>query len=77
MLWLWCRPAAAAPIRPLAWEPPHAAEVALEMAKRPKRKKERKRERRKEGRKEGRKERKSPLGVPVVAQQLKDLILSL
>ena len=22
LLWLWCRPAAAAPIRPLAWEPP-------------------------------------------------------
>ena len=24
VLWLWCRPAAVAPIRPLAWEPPHA-----------------------------------------------------
>ena len=22
LLWLWCRPAATAPIRPLAWEPP-------------------------------------------------------
>ena len=22
LLWLWCRPAAVAPIRPLAWEPP-------------------------------------------------------
>ena len=29
LLWLWCRPAAAAPIRPLAWEPPYAAGVAL------------------------------------------------
>ena len=29
MLWLWCRPAAVAPIRPLAWEAPHAAGVAL------------------------------------------------
>ena len=29
LLWLWCRPAAVAPIRPLAWEPPHAAGVAL------------------------------------------------
>ena len=28
LLWLWCRPAAAAPIRPLAWEPPYAAGVA-------------------------------------------------
>ena len=25
LLWLWCRPAAEAPVRPLAWEPPYAA----------------------------------------------------
>ena len=29
LLWLWCRPAAAVPIRPLAWEPPYAAGAAL------------------------------------------------
>ena len=29
LLWLWCRPAAIAPIRPLAWEPPSATSVAL------------------------------------------------
>ena len=29
LLWLWCRPAAAALIRPLAWEPPYAAGAAL------------------------------------------------
>ena len=45
LLWLWRRPAAVAPIQPLAWEPPYAADGAL---------KERER---KEGRKEG-KERK-------------------
>ena len=28
LLWLWCRPAVAAPIRPLAWEPPYAADAA-------------------------------------------------
>ena len=39
MLWLWRRPAATAPIRPLAWEPPYAAGVAQEMAKRQKKKK--------------------------------------
>ena len=39
MLWLWRRPAAIAPIRPLAWVPPCAAGVAQEMAKRPKKKK--------------------------------------
>ena len=39
LLWLWHRPAAAAPIRPLAWEPPYAAGVALEKAKKKKKKK--------------------------------------
>ena len=29
MPWLWCRLAAAAPIRPLAWEPPYAKGAAL------------------------------------------------
>ena len=33
-LWLWLWPAAAAPIGPLAWEPPHAAGVALKSEKR-------------------------------------------
>jgi len=33
LLWLWCRLAATALIRPLAWEPPYAMEVAQEMAK--------------------------------------------
>ena len=27
--WLWCRPATAAPIQPLAWEPPYASARAL------------------------------------------------
>jgi len=40
LLRLWCRPAATAPIRPLAGEPPYAAEVALEKAKRQKQKKQ-------------------------------------
>ena len=30
LLWLWCRLAAIAPIRPLAWEPPYAAGAAQE-----------------------------------------------
>ena len=33
LLWLWCRPAATAPIQALAWEPPYAAGVALEKEK--------------------------------------------
>jgi len=41
LLWLWCRPAATALIRPLAWEPPFATGVAL------KSKKEKKTERKK------------------------------
>ena len=32
-LWLWCRPAATAPFRPLAWEPSYAAGAALEKDK--------------------------------------------
>ena len=30
LLWLWCRLAATALIRPLAWEPPCAVEATLE-----------------------------------------------
>ena len=33
LLWLWCRLAAVAPIGPLAWEPPHATDVALKKKK--------------------------------------------
>ena len=33
LLWLWCRPAAIAPIRPLAWEPPYATVAALKSNK--------------------------------------------
>ena len=32
--WLWCRPVATDPIRPLAWEPPYAAGAALKKDKR-------------------------------------------
>ena len=31
LLWLWGRPAALAPIRPLAWELPFASGAALEI----------------------------------------------
>ena len=40
LLWLWCRLAAIALIRPLAWEPPYAEGAALKKAKRQKKKKE-------------------------------------
>ena len=33
LLWLWRRPAAVAPIGPLAWEPPYATNVALKSGK--------------------------------------------
>ena len=33
LLWLWRRPVATALIRPLAWEPPYAAVVALKKQK--------------------------------------------
>ena len=44
MLWLWCRPAAAAPIGYLARELPYAAGVALKSKPKKKKKKERKKE---------------------------------
>ena len=34
LLWLWCRPAAADPIRPLGWELPYASGAALKSKKR-------------------------------------------
>ena len=36
LLWLWCRLAATALIRALAWEPPYAVGAALEKARRQK-----------------------------------------
>ena len=36
LLWLWCRPAAAALIQPLAWERPYAAGVAIKREKKKK-----------------------------------------
>ena len=37
LLWLWCRPAAVAPIGSLAWEPPYASSMALKSIKKNKR----------------------------------------
>ena len=39
LLWLWCRPAAVAPIRPLAREPPYATIAALKVQNTKKKKK--------------------------------------
>ena len=52
MLGLWCRPAAAPPIRPLAWEPPYAVDAALKKKKDDKKKKRKKMTKRKEKRKQ-------------------------
>jgi len=37
LLWLWPRPVATGPIRPLAWEPPFVSGVALEKTEKKKR----------------------------------------
>ena len=42
LLWLWCRPGAAAPIPPLAWELPYAAGTALKKKFKKKKKKRKK-----------------------------------
>ena len=44
LLWLWHRLAAAAPIRPLAWEPSYAVGAALKKRQKTKKKKKNKRE---------------------------------
>ena len=36
LLWLWFRPVAVAPIRPLAWDPPYATGIALKKKKKKK-----------------------------------------
>ena len=41
LLWLWHRPEATAPIRPLAWEPPYAAGAVLEKDKKTEKEKKR------------------------------------
>ena len=46
LLCLWRRPAATAPIRPLAWEPPNTAGAALEKAKRQNKKKKKEKKKR-------------------------------
>ena len=58
LLWLWCRPVAMAPIRPLAWEPPYATGEAQEMAKKRQKKKkgQKKKKEKKRKKKEGFKE---------------------
>ena len=38
LLWLWCRPAATAPIQPLAWELPYALGAAPKSQKKKKKK---------------------------------------
>ena len=43
LLWLWPGLAAAAPIRPLTWEPPYASGAALERKQKDKKKKKEKR----------------------------------
>ena len=42
LLWLWCRPADVALIRPLAWEPPYAKGAALKKSKKGKKSKKKK-----------------------------------
>ena len=39
LLWLWHRPVATDPMRPLAWESPYAEGAALEKTKKKKKKK--------------------------------------
>ena len=72
LLWLWCRLAAVAPIRPLAWEPPYGTGVALKRQKDKRKEKRREEEKKRKGKK-----RKEIPGVPAVAKWVRDPTLSL
>ena len=50
LLWLWCRLAATAPIRPLVWEPPYAVGSGLRKGKKTKKKKKKKKRNTHDGR---------------------------
>ena len=60
--WLWRRPAAVAPVGPLAWEPPYAVGAAI------------KRQKKKQNKQ---KKYVADFRVSIVAQQVKDPALSL
>ena len=62
LLWLWCRPSATAPIRPLAWKLPYAAGKTLKSKKERERGKEGSKEGGSEGRKEGKKKKEGKEG---------------
>ena len=51
LLWLWRRPVAVAPIRPLVWEPPYAVRAALEMVKKKKKEEKKKEQTKSKGKK--------------------------
>ena len=57
-MWLWYRLVAAAPIGPLAWEPPYATGMAL---KRPKKKKNKQKNKTKKKKKKKKKRQKQQL----------------
>ena len=63
LLWLWRRPAATAPIRPLAWEPPYAVGAAQEMAKRQNKQTNKKKNQKKTIKKKVYKKKKTIIGL--------------
>ena len=71
LLWLWCRPSATALIRHIAWEPPHAADAAL------KRQKKKKKEEAAHIKPHHKYFLKNILRHSLVAQKVKDLVVSL
>ena len=58
LLWLWCRPVATAPIRPLAWEPPYASGNSPRKGKKKKKKKRQKKKKKKKKKKRQKKKKK-------------------
>ena len=83
LLWLWRKPVATAPIGPLAWEPPYAAGSSPKKGKKTKKKRKKPSEETKQSLEAGSdmtqilNYQKRNLGVPIVTQQVKTLLVSM
>ena len=66
LLWLWCRPAGAAPIGPLAWDPPYTTHVALKSKMKKRKEGREEKEKRREGKGRGGERRGKYLNVYIM-----------
>ena len=70
LLWLWWRPEAVAPIRPLAWEPPCAMGAALKRPKKKGKKKEGGRKKKSADLKSKKKKKKEYMNIHIHSEKI-------